>query len=148
MNEQLAAHDITYRQWVLLAYLSLLGREASQSELAERMGIEACTLVGVIDPMERDGWIQRVPDPSDRRKKLIRSTERVEPVWMKMAQCALQVRGKAAGRLAPEQLDQPFFLHVVGNPPVEFKGPRKKTTLGHGGGDHPRGREVFHQGSV
>ena len=106
MNEELAAHDITYRQWVLLACLSLLGREASQSELADRMGIETPTLVGVIDRMERDEWIQRVPDPSDRRKKLTRPTERVEPVWAKMARCALQVRCRAADGLAAEQLDQ------------------------------------------
>ena len=51
MNEELAAHGITYRQWETLAWVSKDG-EMSQSELAERMSIEAPTLVGVLDRME------------------------------------------------------------------------------------------------
>src|SRR5438309_7039654 len=73
LNEELAAHGITFRQWEVLALLSLKG-EQSQSELAERMRIEAPTLVGVLDRMERDGWILRALDATDRRKKLIRPT--------------------------------------------------------------------------
>jgi MarR family transcriptional regulator for hemolysin len=105
MNEELAAHGITYRQWETLAWVSKDG-EMSQSELAERMSIEAPTLVGVLDRMERDGWIQRVPAESDRRKKLIRPTERVEPLWAKMVECAHRVRARATRGLSPEQLVQ------------------------------------------
>ncbi len=105
MNDELAAHGITSRQWETLAWVSLTG-ELSQSELAERMSIEAPTLVGVLDRMERDGWIQRVPAESDRRKKLIRPTERVQPLWEKMVQCAHRVRARATRGLTPEQLIQ------------------------------------------
>jgi DNA-binding MarR family transcriptional regulator len=105
MNEELAAHGITYRQWETLAWVSKDG-EMSQSELAERMSIEAPTLVGVLDRMERDGWIQRVPAENDRRKKLIRPTERVEPLWAKMVECAHRVRARATRNLTPEQLTQ------------------------------------------
>jgi len=105
MNEELAAHGITYRQWETLAWVSLAG-ELSQSELAERMSIEAPTLVGVLDRMERDGWIQRVPAENDRRKKLIRPTERVEPLWAKMVDCAHRVRARAVKGIAPDQLLQ------------------------------------------
>ncbi len=73
MNEELAAHGITSRQWEVLACISHDG-ELSQSELAERMHIEAPTLVGVLDRMERDGWIVRITDDNDRRRKLIRPT--------------------------------------------------------------------------
>ena len=73
MNEELAAHGITSRQWEVLACISHDG-ELSQSELAERMHIKAPTLVGVLDRMERDGWIVRVTDDNDRRRKLIRPT--------------------------------------------------------------------------
>ena len=88
MNDELASHGITSRQWETLAWVSLTG-ELSQSELAERMSIEAPTLVGVLDRMERDGWIQRVPAETDRRKKLIRATCRVQPLWEKMVGCAI-----------------------------------------------------------
>lgn len=103
MNEELQSLGITHRQWEVLAWLSYESNLA-QSELAERMGIEAPTLVGVLDRMERDGWIVRVPSETDRRKKLIRPTERVEPVWAQMVQCGLRVRTKATQGLSEEQL--------------------------------------------
>jgi len=105
MNEELAAHGITFRQWEVLALISLTG-EQSQSELAERMKIEAPTLVGVLDRMERDGWIQRVPDKKDRRRKLIHPTEQVEPVWNMMVECALRTRARALGDFSEEEIDQ------------------------------------------
>ena len=104
MNEELAAHGITYRQWEVLAWLSH-GGEQSQTALAECMRIEPPTLVGVLDRMERDGWIERAPVEGDRRKKQIRATPKVAPLWAKMVACAHRVRARAAGDLAPEQLD-------------------------------------------
>jgi DNA-binding MarR family transcriptional regulator len=105
MNEELAAHGITYRQWEVLAWISKAG-EQSQSELAERMCIEPPTLVGVLDRMERDGWIERIPANGDRRKKLVRATPRVEPLWAKMVACAHRVRARAVQTLQPEQLGE------------------------------------------
>lgn len=105
MNAELQAHGITYRQWEVLAWLSYVG-ELSQTELATKMGIEAPTLVGVLDRMERDGWIQRVPSETDRRKKMIRVTERVDPAWNQMLQCGLRVRKLATQGLDDEQIKQ------------------------------------------
>src|SRR5690348_6668127 len=87
MNEELAALGITYRQWEVLAWISLTG-ELSQCELADKMSIEAPTLVGVLDRMERSGWIQRVQDEQDRRKKQIRPTEQAGALWTQMVECA------------------------------------------------------------
>jgi MarR family transcriptional regulator for hemolysin len=103
MNDELAAHGITFRQFEVLAWLSR-ERELSQSDLAERMRIEAPTLVGVLDRMERDGWIQRIPDDNDRRKKLIRPTDRVMPAWAQMVACGEAVRARATQGLNEEQL--------------------------------------------
>lgn len=105
MNAELQEHGITYRQWEVLAWLSYAG-EMSQTELAGKMGIEAPTLVGVLDRMERDGWIQRVPSETDRRKKMIRVTDRVDPVWSQMVQCGLKVRRQATQGLNEEQIKQ------------------------------------------
>jgi len=104
MNDELGKLGITYRQWEVLCWLSYMG-EITQSELAEQMRIEAPTLVGVIDRMERDGWIERETDPSDRRKKIIRATDKVEPMWEQMVDCAMQVRSKATKGFHPGELD-------------------------------------------
>jgi MarR family transcriptional regulator for hemolysin len=103
INEELAELGITHRQWEVLAWISFSG-ELSQTELAAKMGIEAPTLVGVLDRMERDGWIVRVPSETDRRKKMIRATERVEPVWAQMLARGAGIRARVTRGLSEEQL--------------------------------------------
>lgn len=103
LNEELAEHGITFRQWEVLALISLKG-DQSQSELAEQMRLEAPTLVGVLDRMERDGWIIRVTDPEDRRRKLVRPTSQVEPVWSRMIECARSIRARATEGILSEDL--------------------------------------------
>jgi MarR family transcriptional regulator, transcriptional regulator for hemolysin len=94
LNDELEPLGITYRQWQALGWLAFEG-ELTQNQLAERMKIEAPTLVGILDRMERDGWIVRAPAKSDRRKKIIRPTPRVQPVWSKITAAARRVRQRA-----------------------------------------------------
>ncbi len=105
LSTELAPHGFTLRQWQVLAWLALDG-ELSQVELAERMGLEPATLVGILDRMERAGWISRESCPSDRRKNLIVATRDAEPVWSKLAACARKVRKQAVRGLTTEQLQQ------------------------------------------
>ena len=101
--DELAPHGITYRQSIVLGWLALEG-ELSQTELANKMMIEPPTLVGILDRMERDGWIARHDCPSDRRKKIIRASEAAEPVWEKIVACAARVRRQATDGLSERQL--------------------------------------------
>jgi MarR family transcriptional regulator for hemolysin len=105
MSAELAPHGFTLRQWQVLAWLVLEG-ELSQVELAERMGLEPATLVGILDRMERAGWIARKAWLGDRRKNLIVPTAEAEPVWAKLAACARRVRRRAAHGISPRQLRQ------------------------------------------
>jgi MarR family transcriptional regulator for hemolysin len=102
VSEELAPHGITYRQSMVLAWLALEG-ELSQTELASKMMIEPPTLVGILDRMERDGWIARHDCPADRRKKIVRAKAAAEPVWDQIVQCALRVRGQATEGLDESQ---------------------------------------------
>ena len=105
LNAELAKEGITYRQWEVLARIALQG-ELSQTELADCLGIEAPTLVGILDRMERDGWLDRYSCPNDRRKKRIRATEKADAVWARMIDCAHRVRAQAREGLTQEDLDQ------------------------------------------
>jgi len=104
LDAELARENITYRQWEVLAWLSFAG-EQTQAELSERIGIEAPTLAGVISRMERGGWLERLPCPSDRRKKYLRATPKAESVWSRMVQCCHEVRQRATEGISPEHLD-------------------------------------------
>jgi MarR family transcriptional regulator for hemolysin len=104
LNAELAKEGITYRQWEVLARIAMQG-ELSQSELADCLGIEAPTLVGILDRMERDGWLDRYNCPNDRRKKRIRATDKADAVWARMVDCAHRVRLHAKQGLSQEDLD-------------------------------------------
>ncbi|MEN1678056.1 MAG: MarR family transcriptional regulator [Planctomycetota bacterium] len=104
MNDELADLDITFRQWEVLGWLSFFG-EISQADLAKGMLIEPPTLAGILDRMERDDWIERTPDPADGRRKIVRPTDRVEPVWSKMVERARRVRSEATAGISPADLE-------------------------------------------
>jgi MarR family transcriptional regulator for hemolysin len=103
VSEELAPHGITYRQSLVLGWLAFEG-ELSQTELANKLMIEPPTLVGILDRMERDGWIARHDCPGDRRKKLVRATAAAEPVWEKIVECAARIRYQATQGLSERQL--------------------------------------------
>lgn len=89
MANELAREDITSRQWEVLCWVAMEG-ELSQTELSERIGIEAPTLVGILDRMERDGWLERFACPKDRRRKRMRVTPKAEMVWERIVAVKMQ----------------------------------------------------------
>ena len=103
LNEELALEGITFRQWEVLAWCTSRER-LSQAELAERMGIEAPTLAGILSRMERDGWLTRSGCPKDRRKKRFCPTAKAETVWGRMLDCCRRVRTQATEGLTAEEL--------------------------------------------
>jgi DNA-binding MarR family transcriptional regulator len=57
-----------------LECLDLVSRRGplSPSDLARRAGLHPATMTGVLDRLERGGWIARDRDPADRRGVLVR----------------------------------------------------------------------------
>lgn len=104
-NEELSPQGVTFRQAQVLACLAIAGPLA-QTDLAERMRIEPPTLVGVLDRMERDGWIRRDGDKHDRRRKLIQATAAARPAWAKIVTVANRVRERATRGMTANQLSQ------------------------------------------
>ena len=105
LNAELAPSGITFRQAQVMGWLAYEG-EMSQSTLADRMHIEPPTLVGILDRMERDGWISRHDCQNDRRKKMIRLQPQADPAWSKILHCAKQVRARAIAGLTTDQVEK------------------------------------------
>ena len=103
LNEELAPLGITYRQVQILAALLAQG-QASQTELAETLRIEPSGVVRLLDRMERAGWIQRESDPIDRRRKIVRPTDKALPVWREIKERALAARRRGLHGISDEQV--------------------------------------------
>ncbi|MCA8986922.1 MAG: MarR family transcriptional regulator [Planctomycetaceae bacterium] len=100
---ELSRRGVTFRQWEVLTYL-LSDGEQPQSDLSEKMGLEAQTMAGIIARMERDGWLTRKNCCEDRRRKLIRITQKAKTIWDELNACCEAVRQQAAAGLSSAQL--------------------------------------------
>jgi DNA-binding MarR family transcriptional regulator len=50
------------------------GGPRTPAELAEAAGVTRATMTGLVDTLERDGFVKREPDPDDRRMMSVRLT--------------------------------------------------------------------------
>jgi len=105
LNEELAPHRVTFPQAQVLGWLSM-EEGLSQSELAQRMEIEPPTLAGILERMERDGWIVREACPEDRRRKLVRPAAKSRDAWHEVVAIARRVRERATRGIPKARLDE------------------------------------------
>lgn len=70
----LDAHGLTMWGYVVL---SALDRSAvrTQAALAEAIGADKTRIIRTLDDLQRQGFIEREPDPDDRRVRLLAITE-------------------------------------------------------------------------
>jgi DNA-binding MarR family transcriptional regulator len=88
-----------------LGCLDLVTRHGplSPSSLARGSGLHPATLTGVLDRLERDGWIHRERDPSDRRAVILRaSPKRVAEVVAQYTQMNVAMDKLCAGHTKKE----------------------------------------------
>lgn len=71
---QLQKHGLTLPQFGMLSALAVSSC-TNQQELAARLQVTKGNLVGLIDRLGERGWVERVPDPEDRRVNKVRLTE-------------------------------------------------------------------------
>jgi DNA-binding MarR family transcriptional regulator len=68
--------DVTIAQSRLMMGIDSAGTRLSV--LADRAQIAKQTATALVDKLERAGYVERVPDPSDGRARLVRMTPRAE----------------------------------------------------------------------
>jgi DNA-binding MarR family transcriptional regulator len=78
-DRRVKALGITRPQWLAIVRLNRRPG-ASQSELADMMEIEKAPAGKIVDRLEERGWVERRPDPVDRRINRIFLTELGERV--------------------------------------------------------------------
>lgn len=90
---------LTRAQWSVLAHLAR-NEGINQAALAETLEIEPITLVRLLDRLEAADWVERRPDPKDRRARLLYLKDKARPVLDKMRALGAETREEAMAGLS------------------------------------------------
>ena len=93
---------LTQSQWAVISHL-VQHEGINQATLAEMMDIEPITLVGLLDRLQKAGWVERRPNPTDRRAHLLYLTKRVNSIIDEMESIKAQVRKEAFAGVPAQQ---------------------------------------------
>jgi DNA-binding MarR family transcriptional regulator len=96
---------LSLSQCKVLVYLAR-NEGISQSRLAEMTESDPMTLVRILDRMEVDQWLERRPDPQDRRAHCLHLKEGAKPVLTRIWKVADQAREEALAGLSAAEREQ------------------------------------------
>ncbi len=96
---------LTRAQCRVLGYLAR-NEGINQAGLADLLEIKPMTLVRQIDRMEEDGWIERRPNPGDRRARRLILTDKAHPILARILDLSNEVRSEAFAGLSLEEGQQ------------------------------------------
>jgi predicted transcriptional regulator len=105
-HEAVAAHlGMSAAEWKCLGLLDLHG-PSTASRLAELSGFTTGAITGIVDRLERAGYVRREAHPTDRRSVIVQPLhvkgfrERVVPIFQSLGKAMAEVRqGYSAAEL-------------------------------------------------
>jgi DNA-binding MarR family transcriptional regulator len=93
---------IRYAHGAVFEYLDDAG--TTVSTLAERAGMTKQAMAQLVAHLEAHGYVERVPDPADRRAKLVRTTARGRAVFALVREFVADLERRLTERLGPAKL--------------------------------------------
>ncbi|WP_262459718.1 MarR family winged helix-turn-helix transcriptional regulator [Alloalcanivorax balearicus] len=91
-------------RWQVLWQLSRR-QGVHQAALAEVMDLAPISLTRQLDQLEAEGLVERRPDPSDRRRRLLFLADQARPALERLKALAEQTRARAFAGLEPADID-------------------------------------------
>lgn len=79
---------------------------SAQVDIAKRLRIEGPTLTRMLDTLEKDGLVERLPDPNDRRTNKLRLTPAGEKALEEIFDVVDVLRARLLDGLPPETIEQ------------------------------------------
>lgn len=102
-DRRAAAVGVTRAQWRVMGQL-IHHPGLRQAALAERLDIEPITLTRTVDRLEDAGLVERRPDPSDRRARLLFLTDHAQPTIKRLRTIADELNAAIFGTLSEREL--------------------------------------------
>ncbi len=92
MNRRLQPYGLSVPQWLALRALQREGSGIVQRDLAQAIGVEDSTLVGLLDRLTKAGLIVRRESPTDRRYKSVHLSEAAVQLIPKLEEIHRELR--------------------------------------------------------
>ncbi|MBB4663916.1 MarR family winged helix-turn-helix transcriptional regulator [Conexibacter arvalis] len=105
MDRDLARRNLT-RSRVHVVWLISQHGPMTQRDLAAVIGVSARNVTGLVDGLERTGFVRREPHPSDRRALLVTLTPHGEETAADLQRGYVELAGQLFGSLPPRRLDE------------------------------------------
>ena len=116
LDQRLKPLGMSQSQWMVLLWLSRGCNGMSQKALAERLGIEGPAVVGLLDRLARNGWIERRVSAEDRRSKTVHMTPKAEKTLLQIQTVAAQLRSELLEAISDEKLQHCIeVLEAIGD---------------------------------
>jgi DNA-binding MarR family transcriptional regulator len=103
---ELRPQNLTTQQAaVLMALAATPDRALAPSAVAEVIGADPATTTGLLQRLERDGWLSSVSNPGDGRSRLVSLTPTAEQTVPSLMEIAEGVSARAGDALSARELD-------------------------------------------
>jgi MarR family transcriptional regulator for hemolysin len=107
LDRRLRPLGFSHSRWLLLLHLSR-NDGCTHSELAHHMGIEAATLVRLVDHMEKEGLLKRCGSETDRRVKHLHLSDAGKKVVTEIRSYAAELRKEVLDGLSQTEIQTAF----------------------------------------
>ncbi|MEM7504847.1 MAG: MarR family transcriptional regulator [Pseudomonadota bacterium] len=105
LDKRLGRTGLTQARWTTLLHLSRGGEGMTQRELADFLVIEAATLSPLLDSLSQRGFVERRPDPTDRRRNTVHLTPAAGPALAEIETIADQLRAELTSGIDSSDLE-------------------------------------------
>lgn len=103
-EKRLAPFGLTSPQYFVFNAL-WMGDGISVGELGKRVSLDSSTLTGIIDRLEKTGYVERKINPDDRRSILIFLTDRAREVGPQILEFANELDAKLRQASSKNEMD-------------------------------------------
>lgn len=104
VDRRLKDLGVSQAGWMTIAVAARASAPLSQTELANRLGVEGSTMVAMIDRLVRDGLLERQASPGDRRVRLVVLTPAGEKMYGRVKKEGEALRRELMAGVDPAKL--------------------------------------------
>lgn len=111
LDDHFAAHGLSMGKFTVLMLLYQADRDLlpeeflTPSECAAMAGVTKGTITGLLDGLQRQGWVQRLPHPEDGRRLIITLTELGRSRLEALLPPHFRLISAMTARLSPRELE-------------------------------------------